>query len=113
MAHLDDQPYAFTALLVPQAQPGEGINLRAFERAEGRRYTIAHNVFAACALLLIFGVRGFDIETAKIALFPMLAFALGMAAMFARPVWLRLAIAALLAINGSVMTFGLLAALNR
>lgn len=104
--------YGFTALLIPPAQAGEGINLRAFERAEGRRYTMAHNVFAGCALLLIFGVRGFDLEVLAIGAFPLLAFALGMAALFARPAWLRLIIAALLALNGSLMTFGLLAALS-
>ncbi|MFA9200130.1 MAG: hypothetical protein ACEQR8_02940 [Cypionkella sp.] len=105
--------YIFTALVVPETQPGEPIDLRTFEQDESRRYIVAHNVFAACALLLIFGVRGVDLATVKLAAFPLAALVLGLIAMVAGPRWLRAAIAVVLAVNGSVMTFGLLAALDR
>ena len=105
--------YAFSALVLPDPQPGESIDLVAFEQAESRRYIFAHNVFAACALLLIFGVRGFDPALVRIAIFPLAALALGVLAMVAGPRWLRAWIAVVLAVNGTVMTFGLLAALDR
>ena len=105
--------YAFSALVLPDPQPGETVDLVVFEQTESRRYIFAHNVFAVCALLLIFGVRGFDPSLLRIAAFPLAALILGVLAMFAGPRWLRGATAALLAANGTVMTLGLLAALDR
>jgi hypothetical protein len=104
--------YAFSALVLPDSQPGEPIDLVAFEQTESRRYIFAHNVFAACALLLIVGVRGFDPAMLSIAVFPLAALGLGLLAMVAGPRWMRGAIALVMAVNGSVMTFGLLAALE-
>ncbi len=105
--------YAFSALVVPDPQPGETIDLTAFEQSESRRYIVAHNLFAVCALLLIFGVRGFDPAMVRIAAFPLAALALGVLAMIAGPRWLRATVSVLLAANGTVMTLGLLAALDR
>ncbi|MXO75787.1 hypothetical protein GRI40_11220 [Altererythrobacter aerius] len=104
--------YAFSALVLPDPQPGESIDLVAFEQDESRRYIFAHNVFAVCALLLIVGVRGIDPEPARIGVFPIMALVLGLLAMIAGQRWLRAAIAVVLATNGTVMTLGLLAALD-
>jgi len=105
--------YVFAALVLPDTQPGEPIDLVAFEQAESLRYIAAHNVFAVCALLLIFGIRGIDLATMRLAAFPLAALILGLVAMVAGPRWLRGSIAVILAVNGTVMTFGLLAALDR
>lgn len=104
--------YVFAALVVPDTEPGEPIDLAGFEQTESRRYIFAHNVFAVCALLLIFGIRGIDLDTIQLAAFPLAALFLGLLAMFAGPRWLRATLAIVLAVNGTVMTFGLLAALD-
>lgn len=105
--------YAFSALVLPDLQPGELVDLMAFEQTESRRYILAHNVFAVCALLLIFGVRGFDPSMWRIAMFPMAALVLGLLAMVAGPRWLRGSVAVLMALNGTVMAVGLLEAMGR
>lgn len=103
--------YAFTALVLPQRATASP-DLKQFERRHSRSYIIAHNIFASCGLLLIFGVRGVSAETLVLALFPFLGLALGIAAMWAARPWLRATIAALLAANGTFMTLGLLAAMS-
>lgn len=105
--------YAFTALVLPQARAGEELDLREFERRYRRSYIVAHNIFAACALLLIVGVRGFDLEYLRLAVFPFGALVLGLIAIWATRPWLQAAIAASLAVNGSVMMLGLLASMSR
>ncbi|HEU4821464.1 MAG TPA: hypothetical protein VFS87_09935 [Qipengyuania sp.] len=104
--------YAFTALVLPQSRASEAIDLKQFERRYGRSYIVAHNIFAVCGLLLIVGVRGFDLEYLRLAVFPLGALVLGLIAMWATRPWLKAAIAASLAINGSVMTLGLLASMS-
>ena len=105
--------YAFTALVLPPSRPNEATDLKNFERRHGRAYMIAHNIFAACGLLLIFGVRGVSFQTLQLSLFPFAGLVLGLIAMWVSRTWLRATIAVLLAVNGSVMAFGLLAAMSR
>lgn len=104
--------YAFTALVLPPVRGGEVLDLRQFERRYGRSYIVAHNIFAVCGLLLIVGVRGFDVVYLRLALFPFVALVLGIIAMWATRRWLQALVAALLAVNGSVMTIGLLASMS-
>lgn len=104
--------YTFTAFVLPGESAGEAIDLRRFERTQRRSYVVAHNAFACSALVLIFGVRGITLDTVKLALAPLIALGLGTAALWAERTWVRATIAALLVVNGSVMTWGLLASLS-
>ena len=104
--------YAFTALVLP-SRADECTDLKDFERNHSRSYIWAHNVFAICVTLLIFGVLGIDMQSLRLAAAPLVGLALGLAAVWARRAWIKAVIAVLLVINGSVMTLWLLASMSR
>ena len=93
--------YAFCALVIPEAEPGKTLNLQQFHERDGRRYMIAHNVFALLALLLVVTLGGALAQSPANIVAPLVAFLLGMAALLTRGRW-QLAVTFLLAILATV-----------
>lgn len=75
--------YAFSALVVPQTSPSHGLSLRSFHESEGRKYILAHNLFALLAIPVLLTEHapngGFQDFLPAMA-----AFALGTVAFFTR-----------------------------
>lgn len=76
--------YAFCALVIPESKSDAPLDLRAFHEREGRRYIIAHNVFAALAVALVLSVGSASVQSPQNLGAPIVAFALGMAALLTR-----------------------------
>ncbi len=76
--------YAFCALVIPDIERGSPLNLKEFHEREGRRYIIAHNVFALLAIFLVLLITGVTSPSWPLLLPPIGAFALGMAALLTR-----------------------------
>jgi hypothetical protein len=89
--------YAFCALVLPEAEDKNALNLAEFHEREGARYIIAHNVFALIALLLVVTIGGVAHSPLRNILSPIAALALGTAALLTKG-RLQLAASLLLAI---------------
>jgi hypothetical protein len=76
--------YAFCALVIPDVDRGTALNLKAFHEREGRRYILAHNVFAALAVFLVLLISAGVSPPWGLLLPPIGAFALGVAALLLR-----------------------------
>lgn len=76
--------YAFSALVIPEVERGEPLDLGEFHEREGRRYMIAHNLFAALSIVLILLVRGLTDVAAYDLMPPITAFFLGILAIRTR-----------------------------
>ena len=76
--------YAFCALVVPEVERGTPLNLQQFHEQEGRRYIIAHNIFALIALSLVVVLSGVNEQSARNILAPIIAFGFGTVALLTR-----------------------------
>ena len=76
--------YAFCELVVPEVESGKPLNLRAFHEGERRRYILAHNFFAGLAFTLVIAISGLTSASMRMFVPPLVALALGMAALLAR-----------------------------
>src|SRR5687767_14440006 len=76
--------YGFCALVIPEVTRGTLLDLKQFHEREGRRYMIAHNVFAGVAILFILALGGATAEGLREAIPPAIAFMLGMTALLTR-----------------------------
>jgi len=76
--------YAFCALVVPEVERGKRLNLHDFHEREGRRYIIAHNLFALMALLLVLALNGVTAASLSFLLPSAVALALGTVALLTR-----------------------------
>lgn len=75
--------YAFSALVVPELRHSRQLSLKTFHESEGRRYILAHNLFALLAIPVLLTQRA--VGTGFYDFLPALvAFALGTIALFTR-----------------------------
>jgi hypothetical protein len=103
--------YAFCALVVPEVDRGARLNLQEFHELEGRRYIIAHNIFALLALALVLTLDGVTAESMVNVVSPLVAFGLGMAALLTRG-WPQLIVSILLAILASLFMLASISTLS-
>lgn len=75
--------YAFCALVIPDVAR-DTLNLREFHEREGRRYIIAHNLFAALAIVLVLAISGIRPDPIFNLIAPIIALVMGSAALFTR-----------------------------
>jgi hypothetical protein len=90
--------YAFCALVVPEVVRGEPLDLGEFHEREGRRYIIAHLIFAGLAMIQLALPATTLISWLFAARFALLASLLSAAALLARRVWLQGIVAGSLAV---------------
>lgn len=76
--------YAFCALVIPDFEQHSRLSLKEFHRRDGRRYIIAHNLFALMSMLLLVVEGDVTPQTALRFVPPVAAFAFGTAAFFTR-----------------------------
>lgn len=76
--------YAFCALVVPDFEQGVPLNLKEFHERDGTRYIIAHNVFAILSALMLALEVHIAPQSAVMFAPPVIAFALGTAALLTR-----------------------------
>jgi len=93
--------YTFCTLVIPEVVRGAALNLKEFHDREGRRYIIAHNVFAVLAILLVLLITGITSPAWDLLVPPVVAFALGTAALLTRG-WPQLLASILVAILAGV-----------
>jgi hypothetical protein len=74
--------YAFCALVIPDFEQHDRLNLEEFHERDGPRYIIAHNVFALMSMLLLVVQGDFTRQGAPRFAPAVLAFALGTIAFF-------------------------------
>ena len=106
--------YAFCALVVPEVERGVPLDLAEFHEREGRRYIIAHNVFALLAILLVVVVSGVGPDSMRNLVPASVALGLGMVALVTRgraqvavSVLLAILAAAFMIMNIGILTTGL------
>jgi hypothetical protein len=90
--------YAFCALVIPEVVRGQPLDLGEFHEREGKRYIIAHLVFAGLAMIQLALPAATLTQWLFAARFALLASLLSVAALLARRVWLQGAVAACLAV---------------
>ena len=73
--------YAFCALVIPEVDADRPLDLNDFHERQGRRYIIAHNVFALLAVILVILVSGITTESRQLLLPPAVAFVFGTVAL--------------------------------
>jgi hypothetical protein len=76
--------YAFCALVIPEIDRDRQLDLNDFHEREGRRYIIAHNVFALLASIMAVLVSGISAESRNFLLPSTIAFVLGSVALLTR-----------------------------
>jgi len=76
--------YAFCALVIPEIDRNKPLDLNDFHEHEGRRYIIAHNVFALLASIMAVLVSGLSVESRNFLLPSTIAFVLGTVALATR-----------------------------
>ena len=76
--------YTFCALVIPEVDRATPLDLKQFHAREGRRYMIAHNVFAALAVVFILALVGLTADSIRTLVAPSVAFALGTVALLTR-----------------------------
>ena len=76
--------YTFCALVVPEVERRTPLNLEEFHEQEGRRYIIAHNVFALLAIMLVLTLSGLTGSSMVDLVPPIIAFLFGTAALLTR-----------------------------
>lgn len=76
--------YAFCALVIPEIDRERPLDLRDFHEREGRRYIIAHNVFALLAGIMAVLVSGLTAESRNYLVPSTIAFVLGTVALLTR-----------------------------
>ena len=76
--------YAFCALVIPEIDRDRPLDLNDFHEREGRRYIIAHNVFALLAATMAVLVSGVTVESRNFLLPSTIAFVLGTVALLTR-----------------------------
>lgn len=89
--------YAFCALVIPEVVRGQPLDLGAFHEREGKRYIIAHMVFAGLAMIQLALPTTSFTEWLLAARFALLASLLSVVALLTTKVWLQGAAAMCLA----------------
>ncbi|THD36403.1 MAG: hypothetical protein E7773_07795 [Sphingomonas sp.] len=90
--------YAFCALVIPEVVRGQPLNLGEFHEHEGRRYIIAHIIFAGLAMIQLALPTTSFMGWLLAARFALLASLLSFVALFTRRVWLQAVAAISLAV---------------
>lgn len=76
--------FACADLVVPEVEPGKSLNLKEFHEREGRRYIIAHIVFAMLVFFLVLQIAGGSGYSMHLLFPPIAAFTLSTAALLTR-----------------------------
>ena len=76
--------YAFCALVIPEVEQRKPLDLNAFHESEGRRYIIAHNVFAILAFVLVLSITGINAASMRHLIPSVAAFGIGTIALLTR-----------------------------
>lgn len=99
--------YAFCALVIPEVVRGEPLDLGEFHEREGKRYIIAHLVFAILAIIALALPTSSFTAGLLAARFALLASLLSVAALLTKRVWLQGVVAGCLAVLSTYVMISL------